>query len=196
MQGHKGVKMTKKQEIYRKQLLYRIHTNSLYIQIKNNDAWQDWLDLRFKAKSCAELSIGELRLTLDILLGNARDDINFKPDYAGRNLIRNKKIDKSKNHKDSQETKTKRGKKQTRTISEKYITPNQFNYIKELAVALDMNETDLIKFAIKQTRSIYIRLEQLEKISMDNATNIITGLEKIIKFKRKKRQNDLSKLRE
>ena len=178
--------MTKNQEIYRKQLLYRIHANSLYIQIKNNDAWQDWLDLRFKAKSCAELSIAELRLTLDILLGNAKDDINFKPDYTGRNLIRNKKIDKNKKNVDKQEYKPKSNKKQKRVSDEKYITPNQFNYVKELAVSLNMNEIDLIKFAIKQTRSIYIRLEQLEKISMDDATKIITGLEKIIKFKRKK----------
>ena len=81
--------MTKNQDVYRKQLLYRIHTNSLYKEIKRNHAWQDWLRLRFGVESSKDLSIGELNLALDILLGNVPDRLDFKPDTLGRNLVAN-----------------------------------------------------------------------------------------------------------
>ena len=42
--------MTKNQDLYRKQLLTIIHTDPLYKEIKRNEAWQDWLDLRFGVK--------------------------------------------------------------------------------------------------------------------------------------------------
>ena len=67
----------------------------MYQQINANYAWQDWLNLRFGVQSCSELSITELDLTLDILLGNAKDGLNFKPDFIGRNLIKNANLDKA-----------------------------------------------------------------------------------------------------
>lgn len=167
--------MTRAQETYRKQLLARIHTNSVYLQMKSYEVWNEWLNLRFKVASCAELSIGELKLVLDILLGNAKDGVNFKPDYAGRNLISNKQIDKPR-----------RSKKDKKEQADKKISPNQYLRMLELANALSMDEIALLKFAMKQTRQIFIRLLQLEKITMDDATKIITGLEKIAKFKRER----------
>ena len=68
--------MTRSQEIYRKQLLTIIHTDPLYKEIKRNEAWQDWLDLRFGVKSS----------------GKCEDRLNFTPDFAGRNLTKPDKI--------------------------------------------------------------------------------------------------------
>lgn len=92
MQEHKGYKMTKNQDLYRKQLLTIIHTDPLYKEIKRNEAWQDWLDLRFGVKSSKELSINELNTAVNILRGKCEDRLNFTPDFAGRNLAKPDKI--------------------------------------------------------------------------------------------------------
>ena len=84
--------MTKNQDIYRKQLLTIIHTNPLYREIKHNEAWQDWLELRFGVKSSKELSINELNTAVNILRGKCEDRLNFAPDFAGRNLAKPDKI--------------------------------------------------------------------------------------------------------
>ncbi|WP_304345761.1 phage protein GemA/Gp16 family protein [Campylobacter showae] len=84
--------MTKNQDVYRKQLLTIIHTDPLYKEIKRNEAWQDWLDLRFGVKSSKELSINELNTAVNILRGKCEDRLNFTPDYAGRNLTKPDKI--------------------------------------------------------------------------------------------------------
>ena len=84
--------MTKNQDIYRKQLLTIIHTNPLYREIKRNEAWQDWLELRFGVKSSKELSINELNTAVNILRGKCEDRLNFTPDFAGRNLAKPDKI--------------------------------------------------------------------------------------------------------
>ena len=84
--------MTRSQEIYRKQLLTIIHTDPLYKEIKRNEAWQDWLDLRFGVKSSKELSINELNTAVNILRGKCEDGLNFTPDFAGRNLAKPDKI--------------------------------------------------------------------------------------------------------
>ena len=57
-----------------------------------------------------------------------------------------------------------------------------------LALAKELNFDDmaLFRFALRQTRTIYINTEALKNINQEDATKIITGLEKIIKFKREK----------
>ena len=167
--------MTKRQVLLRKQLLYRIHTNSMYQQINANYAWQDWLNLRFGVQSCSELSITELDLTLDILLGNAKDGLNFKPDFIGRNLIKNANLDKAI-----------RSNKPIKADAKKKITIRQFNKMLALAKELNFDDMALFRFSLRQTRTIYINTEALKNINQEDATKIITGLEKIIKFKREK----------
>lgn len=51
--------MTKKQEIYRKQLLAIIHTHPFYKHAKQNDAWEEFLSA-WNVKSCAQLKVKEL----------------------------------------------------------------------------------------------------------------------------------------
>lgn len=84
--------MTKNQEIYRKRLLARIHIHPQYKIIKDNDAWSDWLSVRFGANSSKELSIKELNKILDILNDKCEDEIGFKPDFIGRNMLKDDKI--------------------------------------------------------------------------------------------------------
>lgn len=51
--------MTKKQEIYRKQLLAIIHTHPFYKHAKQNEAWEEFLSA-WAVKSCAQLKVKEL----------------------------------------------------------------------------------------------------------------------------------------
>ena len=51
--------MSKKEEIYRKQLLAIIHTHPFYKHAKQNDAWEEFLSA-WNVKSCAQLKIKEL----------------------------------------------------------------------------------------------------------------------------------------
>lgn len=95
----RGVKMTKNQEIYRKQLLARIHTHPQYKIIKDNDAWSDWLSVRFGVSSSKELSLKELNKILDILNNKCEDEIDLKPDFTGRNMIKSDKITTKQNQK-------------------------------------------------------------------------------------------------
>ena len=60
--------MTKKQEIYRKQLLAIIHTHPFYKHAKQNDAWEDFLS-GWAVKSCAELKIKELTNLIAVMDG-------------------------------------------------------------------------------------------------------------------------------
>jgi hypothetical protein len=60
--------MTKKQEIYRKQLLAIIHTHPFYKHAKQNDAWEEFLSA-WAVKSCAELKIKELTNLIAVMDG-------------------------------------------------------------------------------------------------------------------------------
>ncbi|WP_172202141.1 phage protein GemA/Gp16 family protein, partial [Campylobacter sp. RM16188] len=91
--------MTRSQEIYRKQLLARIHTHPQYKIIKDNDAWSDWLSIRFGVSSSKELSLKELNKILDILNNKCEDEIDLKPDFTGRNMIKSDKITTKQNQK-------------------------------------------------------------------------------------------------
>lgn len=51
--------MSKKEEIYRKQLLAIIHTHQFYKHAKQNDAWEEFLSA-WDVKSCAQLKVKEL----------------------------------------------------------------------------------------------------------------------------------------
>lgn len=163
--------MTKSQEIYRKQLLTRIHTTALYRQIKAADAWEDWLGFRFGVYSCKELSISELERALDILCGRAQDGTDFKPDILGRNLIYNAsgKLGKAK-------------------PAAKRISPSQFARISALAACLGMDERGLLGFTMRQCKILLGKKEQLAKLSAVNASKLITGLSKIAQFRASKGQ--------
>ena len=76
------------QSEYRKRLLTLIHTNPLYKQIKENEAWQEWLMLRFGVESSKELSKSELNLALDILQERLDDRLGFTPDVKGRRIFK------------------------------------------------------------------------------------------------------------
>ncbi|PZT47306.1 hypothetical protein B6S12_09745 [Helicobacter valdiviensis] len=79
--------MTKNQEIYRKQLLCKIHTHPRYKNIKQNEAWEDFLYYRFSVNSSKELSINELKILLDILEGKRKDELNLAIDFKGRAML-------------------------------------------------------------------------------------------------------------
>lgn len=51
--------MSKKEEIYRKQLLAIIHTHPFYKHAKQNEAWEEFLSA-WDVKSCAQLKVKEL----------------------------------------------------------------------------------------------------------------------------------------
>nr|DAV12703.1 MAG TPA: Protein of unknown function (DUF1018) [Caudoviricetes sp.] len=51
--------MSKKEEIYRRQLLAIIHTHPFYKHAKQNDAWEEFLSA-WNVKSCAQLKVKEL----------------------------------------------------------------------------------------------------------------------------------------
>nr|DAE14509.1 MAG TPA: Protein of unknown function (DUF1018) [Myoviridae sp. ct0QB11]DAE19292.1 MAG TPA: Protein of unknown function (DUF1018) [Myoviridae sp. ctdXd38] len=126
--------MTKNQDVYRKQLLTIIHTDPLYKEIKRNEAWQDWLDLRFGVKSCKELSINELNTAVNILRGKCEDRLNFTPDFAGRNLAKPDKI-----------------------------TQKQIKKIEILINELGWDEPQRLRFFYRQTGSLIPKLYLLDK---------------------------------
>ena len=113
-------------------------------------------------------------MALDILLGNVPDRLDFKPDTLGRNLVANARIDANKS-----------SKKQSGEADKK-ISRKQFNLIAAKAAELNMDEFSLMKFIAKQTRVLVPKIDLLPKIRQEDATKIITGLEKIIKFKKDK----------
>ncbi|EAH9150331.1 hypothetical protein C5O32_06880 [Campylobacter jejuni] len=80
--------MNPKQEILRKQLLAKIHMHKEYLYYKENNAWQDFLALRFEVLSSKDLSIDELKILLDIFDGKIKDELNFTPDLKGRMLLK------------------------------------------------------------------------------------------------------------
>lgn len=148
--------MTKAQEIYRKQLLARIHTHPQYKIIKENEAWSEWLELRFGVDSSKELSIKELNTILDILNGKVCDRLNFKPDYAGRNILNPAKI-----------------------------TAKQIEKIKVLAGKLGWDDVRVMKFINRQCKTLLLYSSYLNKLSKKQATSVITGLNAVLKDKAK-----------
>ncbi|MBR8466351.1 DUF1018 domain-containing protein [Campylobacter sp. faydin G-140] len=148
--------MTPAQEIYRKQLLAKIHTHKQYKLINENEAWQDWLRLRFGVQSSKELSIKELNLVLDILNDKVYDELNFKPDYTGRNILNPEKI-----------------------------TVKQIEKIKALTSELRWNDIKLMKFVNRQCKTLLLYSSYLSKLSKKQAISVITGLNAVLKDKTK-----------
>ena len=141
--------MTEAQKHLRNQLLAKIHTTPMYKQIKENDAWADFLSYRFGVESCKELSINELNIVLDILRGKNIEVESYEPDIAGRNVLNPSKI-----------------------------TQKQITQILALQDELGWSEVSLKKFILKQTKV----LNWLNDMSKQNATKVITGLKKIVKY--------------
>ncbi|EOC7452628.1 hypothetical protein ACI7XY_000826 [Campylobacter jejuni] len=77
--------MSPKQAMLRKQLLAKIHMHKEYLYYKENNAWQDFLALRFEVLSSKDLSIDELKILLDIFdrktLVFASINLHFFPLY-------------------------------------------------------------------------------------------------------------------
>lgn len=143
--------MTPAQEIYRKQLLAKIHLHPQYKFIKQNDGWSEWLSVRFGVDSCKELSIKELNIALDVLNDKRADELSLKADTLGRNLL-NKTM----------------------------ITPKQIERILTLANELGWDEKTLIKFVNKQCKTLLLYHSYLTKLSKAQATGLIVGLQKIL----------------
>lgn len=141
--------MTEAQEHFRKQLLAKIHTTPMYKQIKENDAWEDFLSYRFGVESCKELSINELNIVLDILRGKNIEVESYEPDIAGRNALNPSKI-----------------------------TQKQITQILALQDELGWSEVNLRKFILKQTKV----LSGVNNMSKENATKLIIGLKKVVKY--------------
>ncbi len=59
--------MTKAQEVFRKQLLSKIHQLPFVQKAKEQEAWEVWLGERYGVPSCSALSIDELRNVLDVI---------------------------------------------------------------------------------------------------------------------------------
>lgn len=118
--------MTEKQAILRKQLLSKIHTTKRYKELKENDAWEMFLDCHFRCSTSAELSIKELYACLDLLHGKliAIEEIDAK----GRELIA-------------------RAKKQL-------SSPNQVDRLKTAMNAIGWSESQLKMFIIKKLKII------------------------------------------
>lgn len=80
--------MTEKQIFLRKRLLSDIHANKRYKEIAANEAWCDYLQMRFGVVSSKDLSIRELGILVDILNDDHKDMLNMKPDYQGRAIVK------------------------------------------------------------------------------------------------------------
>ena len=76
--------MTKKQQIFRKDLLAKIHIHTRYKEIKQAGFWAEWLSVRYDVDSCRYLSINELKEVLDILNGRKLDRDYALVDSVGR----------------------------------------------------------------------------------------------------------------
>ncbi|AIR80155.1 TPA: hypothetical protein RPW15_001863 [Campylobacter fetus subsp. venerealis] len=118
--------MTEKQTLLRRQLLSKIHTTKRYKELKENDAWETFLDCYFGATSSAVLSIKELENCLDLLYGKSTtiNDIDLK----GRELIARAKKELS--------------------------SPSQANRLKNAMVRLGWSEEMLKSFVVKKLKII------------------------------------------
>ena len=127
--------MTQAQELFRKQLLVKIHTHKEYKQIKLNGAWEDFLSLRFGVDSCKVLSISELNTVLECLNG-INIGLNFVPDTHGRAIVARDK---------------------------NAITNRQIKQIEELCATLGLQGADQTRFFYKQTGALVTNLSIISK---------------------------------
>lgn len=68
----------------RSTLLCMIHTHPKYKPIKENDAWEDWLLVRYGVSSCKELCDEELQEVIAILNGWISDRDYVKREHRGQ----------------------------------------------------------------------------------------------------------------
>ncbi len=77
--------MSKKEEIYRKQLLAIIHTHPFYKHAKQNDAWGEFLSA-WDVKSCAQLKVKEL-INLIAVMDGKDNPKSSTAEFATQNQI-------------------------------------------------------------------------------------------------------------
>ncbi|MDY6119997.1 MAG: phage protein GemA/Gp16 family protein [Campylobacter sputorum] len=148
--------MTEKQIKVRNSLLAKIHTSDMYKEIMSYAAWEEFLECRFGVSSSSKLNIKELLMLVDIL--NGKDEtLNLEPDIKGRNALKNTNA-----------------------------TKKQQNTILYLAQMLGWSEKKLLMFVLKQTKEIFLSSENFHNLSKKNATKVINGLDKIIKYRNSK----------
>ncbi|MEY4505255.1 MAG: hypothetical protein RL154_1552 [Pseudomonadota bacterium] len=152
--------MTPKQKYARKTLLKEIHLNPNYKEIKAAGAWEDYLTIRFGVTSSAELSITELNQLYGVLHGLESDELNRKPDWRGRAIIK-------------QEASLIKGGKAT----QKQI--NAINSIWEQK-SREKSHESLMQTIKRLTGNLYLHVHMLTK---EEATHVITILSNDKKFK-------------
>lgn len=70
----------------RKSLLCIIHTHPKYKLIKEHNAWESWLLLRYGVESCRDLNDKELREVIAIFNGRISDRDYVKREYRGESM--------------------------------------------------------------------------------------------------------------
>lgn len=145
--------MTFKQDTYRKSLLRAIHQNYTYAQLHVGGAWEDWLFVRFGVISSKDLSIKELRHTIDVLNNKVEDVLSLTPDLAGRAIMQQSTKDGG-------------------------ITLKQCAAIRSLweQKARDKSDVAMLHFVKKSTGTLFISLECLKK---SEATKVLIALAKV-----------------
>lgn len=145
--------MTFLQENFRKGLLRGIHRHYIYEGLYASGAWEDWLHIRFGVTSSKHLSIKELRYVLDIFNDKVEDELNIKPDLAGRTIMQQSTKDGG-------------------------ITLKQSAAIRSLweQKARDKSDIALLNFVKKATGTLFISLEHLKKAE---ATKVLIALAKV-----------------
>jgi|GEM_PF-1951966 len=145
--------MTFKQDTYRKGLLRAIHQNHAYAELHAGGAWEDWLFVRFGVTSSKDLSIKELKHTLNVLNDAVEDTLNLMPDLAGRTIMQQSTQDGA-------------------------LTLKQSAAIRSLweQKARDKSEVALLNFVKKATGTLFISLECLKK---GEATKVLIALSRV-----------------
>lgn len=151
--------MSKKQEDFRKNLLAKIHIHRRYKEIKENGCWEEWCLLRYGCNSTKFLSINELKEVLDILNGMAKDR-----DYVIVDIV---------------------GRAQTAPNKHGLCTKAQRLKIIALCEEANMKEKAFCAFAYKQIKKHILGFALLDKLQREEATKIIVGLEKVLKWSKK-----------
>ncbi|PAF51300.1 phage protein GemA/Gp16 family protein [Helicobacter sp. 13S00477-4] len=145
--------MTQKQALLRKQLIIKIHTHPKYKELKNNEAWEDWLYVRYKEKSSGLLSISELEEILHIFSGR-RNDRDFALIDPNREII----------------------------IKKGRLSFAQLQKIRIIKEELSWNDKDLEGFMTRMLK----KSKALRELSIKEASKVIIGLEKTLKYKKSK----------
>ncbi len=153
----KGFSMNTKQKRYRNNLLAKIHAHRKYKELYEAGFWSEWLSIRYGVESSKYLSIKELWEVLDILSGIKPDRDYCLQDSVGRAML----LPLKKRHETQK------------------ITKNQALLIEELFNILRYDSVRQKAFFTKQIKR---EIRSLQELSKEEATKIITGLKRVIKW--------------